>query len=282
MSHQQLFNLCVADQTENDKNDCYAKISRWFERKKCRCQEWTYGACLAIGAGHGQIIIPLLSANGKLDWCTIIEHCLYHDPPLIVFLFKFIPSFVLSGQVTAEQKLKICLLGCQESHVPFEIYQQVIDRLANEVRQDQMPDKIKEWLYELHAAENDRRVHDENDRRLAYLFSRCHRWTVQTAHITYLTNLSYINALQSLLLFVPFQVEQIFYRCGFFQDCIDKDDCMVVHCLLSHHAIKNFYKDVVVNLLNRNSPIIRSEEMCSILQTVAVETVHPDVVTQMH
>ena len=128
---------------------------------------------------------------------------------------------------------------------------------------DAFSDRLTSWLTELTVTETTR--HKEYDKRLAYLFKHFSDWQLCMRHVCLIIELGYTHALRSLLSNVPFRIEDIFCRCGFFQDAIDRNAIDIVACLLENAQVKLFYTDIIRNLLQRQSPIIRSQRMFNVL-----------------
>lgn len=62
-----------------------------------------------------------------------------------------------------------------------------------------------------------------------------------------------------------YQVIKGMKRFGIFQDCIERNRCRVIETLLDHPTVSAFYADIIQNLLQRKSHIIKSREMERIL-----------------
>lgn len=62
-----------------------------------------------------------------------------------------------------------------------------------------------------------------------------------------------------------YQVIRGMKRYGTFQDCIERNRCRVIKTLLTHPSIRLFYADIIDNLLQRKSHIIKSKDMEHIL-----------------
>lgn len=254
MSHLELYELC---------KDATLDINSWFKKRKCNCMDWTYCACISIIYSTAKENIKILLENGSIEWKIILEHAFYNDPTLVLTLLDQIPDSIIWW--SNEKVVELCWIACRDvQSVSFTSFKLLIDQYTQYMKQETISDRLSRLLYELQVVPIDRQhwhIHAAVDRRLAYLFTKCTEWTVITSHVKLLCSLSYISALQTLLNCVSFDVNRVFYRCGFFQECIDRDDVAVVRTLLQNKDIFQFYEDVISNLLQRHSPIIRSTAM---------------------